>query len=165
MPLVCSGAPFQELQAAYSWFWHRHEKYCNESKTQSQFFRVIGVGVLSATIIIPLLKNINMSGAFLQRSLFLAVWYFTQTSTTAVCSNNQPNPSRHSRLGLVIIIAYMCSALFPTLCFGWITYREPCIFPAKFVLGAVWHRKLYRRFYCLSRFTGYLQAIKWLYGA
>ncbi len=78
--------------------------------------------------------------------------------------------SKKSRLGLVIIIAYMCSAFayIPHSLF-WMDYlsgtlhfplQQRNLFWVLYGLGSCIGALVA---YCLSRLTGYLQAIKWLY--
>jgi MFS family permease len=141
-------------------------------------FSGIGVGVLTATIIIPALKNMPVQyvwGIFAALSIFGSLVLFqllkhklTQTiQTTTQASQN----IEHSRLGLVIIIAYMCSAFayIPHSLF-WMDYLSGTLnFPLQqrnlfWVLYGVGSCIGAFVAYCLSRIAGYLQAIKWLYG-
>lgn len=120
-------------------------------------FSGIGVGVLYATIIIPLLKNMPVQyvwGIF-RRSLFLAVCYFSNYSNINHSSlfKQLAKSLKASNIHawewslLLPICAVLClySALFVLdgLLIGNLAFS---IATAKFVLGAVWHRKLYRRF-------------------
>ncbi|WP_410567053.1 YbfB/YjiJ family MFS transporter [Acinetobacter sp. H1(2024)] len=141
-------------------------------------FSGIGVGVLSATIIIPLLKNMPVQYVW---SIFAALSIFGslilsqllkhQPQQSVQTTSQTPQSIKHSRLGLVIIIAYMCSAF---------AYIPHSLFWMDYLSGTL-HFPLQQRnlfwvlygmgscigafvAYCLSRFTGYLQAIKWLYG-
>ncbi|WP_114233485.1 YbfB/YjiJ family MFS transporter, partial [Acinetobacter baumannii] len=86
-------------------------------------------------------------------------------------ANQVPQNFKHSRLGLVIIIAYMCSAFayIPHSLF-WMDYLSGTLhFPLQqrnlfWVLYGVGSCIGAFVAYCLSRFIGYLQAIKCLYG-
>ncbi|TEU29222.1 YbfB/YjiJ family MFS transporter [Acinetobacter seifertii] len=141
-------------------------------------FSGIGVGVLSATIIIPLLKNMPVQyvwSIFAALSIFGSLVLFQllkhQPQQSVQTTSQTPQSIKHSRLGLVIIIAYMCSAF---------AYIPHSLFWMDYLSGTL-HFPLQRRnlfwvlygigscigafvAYCLSRLTGYLQAIKWLYG-
>ncbi|MGK8803579.1 YbfB/YjiJ family MFS transporter [Acinetobacter seifertii] len=141
-------------------------------------FSGIGVGVLSATIIIPLLKNMPVQYVW---SIFAALSIFGSLILSQLL-NHQPQQSvqttrqtpqsiKHSRLGLVISIAYMCSAFayIPHSLF-WMDYLSGTLhFPLQqrnlfWVLYGIGSCIGAFVAYCLSRLTGYLQAIKWLYG-
>ncbi|KHO14573.1 MFS transporter [Acinetobacter baumannii] len=141
-------------------------------------FSGIGVGVLSATIIIPLLKNIPVQyvwSIFAALSIFGSLVLFQllkhQPQQSVQTTSQIPQSIRHSRLGLVIIIAYMCSAFayIPHSLF-WMDYLSGTLhFPLQqrnlfWVLYGIGSCIGAFLAYCLSRFTGYLQAIKWLYG-
>lgn len=141
-------------------------------------FSGIGVGVLSATIIIPALKNMSVQyvwGIFaalsIIGSLILLQLLRHQPTESVQAANQAPQNSKHSRLGLVIIIAYMCSAFayIPHSLF-WMDYLSGTLhFPLEqrnlfWVLYGVGSCIGAFVAYCLSRLTGYLQAIKWLYG-
>jgi len=141
-------------------------------------FSGIGVGVLSATIIIPLLKNMPVQyvwGIFAVLSIFGSLVLFQllkhQPQQTVQTVSQAPQNIKHSRLGLVIIIAYMCSAFayIPHSLF-WMDYLSGTLhFPLQqrnlfWVLYGVGSCIGAFVAYCLSRLTGYLQAIKWLYG-
>lgn len=86
-------------------------------------------------------------------------------------ANHAPQNFIHSRLGLVIIIAYMCSAFayIPHSLF-WMDYLSGTLhFPLQqrnlfWVLYGVGSCVGAFVAYCLSRLIGYLQAIKCLYG-
>lgn len=141
-------------------------------------FSGIGVGVLSATIIIPLLKNMPVQYVW---SIFAALSIFGslilsqllkhQPQQSVQTTSQTPQSIKHSRLGLVIIIAYMCSAFayIPHSLF-WMDYLSGTLhFPLQqrnlfWVLYGIGSYIGAFVAYCLSRFTGYLQAIKWLYG-
>lgn len=141
-------------------------------------FSGIGVGVLSATIIIPLLKNMPVQYVW---SIFAALSIFGslilsqllkhQPQQSVQTTSQTPQSIKHSRLGLVIIIAYMCSAFayIPHSLF-WMDYLSGTLhFPLQqrnlfWVLYGIGSCIGAFVAYCLSRFTGYLQAIKWLYG-
>lgn len=140
-------------------------------------FSGIGVGVLSATIIIPVLKNIPVhyvwdifAGISILGSVLL--YQLLSRNTAQVIKPNSTNlqASQKSRLGLVIIIAYMCSAF---------AYIPHSLFWMDYLSGTL-HFSLEQRnlfwvlygagscigafvAYCLSRIMGYLQTIKWLY--
>lgn len=80
-------------------------------------FSGIGVGVLSATIIIPLLKNMPVhyvwnifAGLSLLGSLTLYRLLSRNTAQIIRPQSTTIQALQKSRLGLVIIIAYMCSA-------------------------------------------------------
>ncbi len=141
-------------------------------------FSGIGVGVLSATIIIPLLKNMSVQyvwGIFAALSIFGSLVLFQllkhQPQQSVQIVSQAPQNIKHSRLGLVIIIAYMCSAFayIPHSLF-WMDYLSGTLhFPLQqrnlfWVLYGVGSCIGAFVAYCLSRLTGYLQAIKWLYG-
>ncbi|WP_445535955.1 YbfB/YjiJ family MFS transporter [Acinetobacter sp. G18] len=141
-------------------------------------FSGIGVGVLSATIIIPLLKNMPVQyvwGIFAALSIFgsliLSQLLNHQPQQSVQTTSQIPQSIKHSRLGLVIIIAYMCSAFayIPHSLF-WMDYLSGTLhFPLQqrnsfWVLYGIGSCIGAFLAYCLSRFTGYLQAIKWLYG-
>ncbi|WP_215902251.1 YbfB/YjiJ family MFS transporter [Acinetobacter seifertii] len=141
-------------------------------------FSGIGVGVLSATIIIPLLKNMPVQYVW---SIFAALSIFGslilsqllkhQPQQSVQTTSQTPQSIKHSRLGLVIIIAYMCSAFayIPHSLF-WMDYLSGTLhFPLQqrnlfWVLYGIGSCIGAFVAYCLSRLTGYLQAIKWLYG-
>jgi len=140
-------------------------------------FSGIGVGVLSATIIIPLLQNMPIhyvwyifAGLSLLGSLTLYRLLSRNTAKFIKPQSSALQASQKSRLGLVIIIAYMCSAF---------AYIPHSLFWMDYLSGTL-HFPLQQRnlfwvlygtgscigalvAYCLSRLTGYLQAIKWLY--
>lgn len=141
-------------------------------------FSGIGVGVLSATIIIPLLKNMPVQyvwSIFAALSIFGSLVLFQllkhQPQQSVQTTSQIPQSIKHSRLGLVIIIAYMCSAFayIPHSLF-WMDYLSGTLhFPLQqrnlfWVLYGIGSCIGAFVVYCLSRFTGYLQAIKWLYG-
>ncbi|MDS7966424.1 YbfB/YjiJ family MFS transporter [Acinetobacter sp. V117_2] len=141
-------------------------------------FSGIGVGVLSATVIIPALKNMPVQyvwGIFAALSIIGSLVLFQllkhQSTESVQAANQAPQNSKHSRLGLVIIIAYMCSAFayIPHSLF-WMDYLSGTLhFPLEqrnlfWVLYGVGSCIGAFVAYCLSRLTGYLQAIKWLYG-
>ncbi|QNW96378.1 YbfB/YjiJ family MFS transporter [Acinetobacter seifertii] len=141
-------------------------------------FSGIGVGVLSATIIIPLLKNMPVQyvwSMFAALSIFGSLVLFQllkhQPQQSVQTTSQTPQSIKHSRLGLVIIIAYMCSAFayIPHSLF-WMDYLSGTLhFPLQqrnlfWVLYGIGSCIGAFVAYCLSRFTGYLQAIKWLYG-
>ncbi|WP_217485025.1 YbfB/YjiJ family MFS transporter [Acinetobacter seifertii] len=141
-------------------------------------FSGIGVGVLSATIIIPLLKNMPVQyvwGIFAALSIFGSLVLFQllkhQPQQSVQTTSQIPQSIKHSRLGVVIIIAYMCSAFayIPHSLF-WMDYLSGTLhFPLQqrnlfWVLYGIGSCLGAFVAYCLSRFTGYLQAIKWLYG-
>ncbi|MCG8284237.1 MFS transporter [Acinetobacter seifertii] len=141
-------------------------------------FSGIGVGVLSATIIIPLLKNMPVQyvwGIFAALSIFGSLILFQllkhQLQQSVQTVSQAPQSIKHSRLGLVIIIAYMCSAFayIPHSLF-WMDYLSGTLhFPLQqrnlfWVLYGIGSCIGAFVAYCLSRLTGYLQAIKWLYG-
>lgn len=141
-------------------------------------FSGIGVGVLSATVIIPALKNIPVQYVWvifaalsIIGSLILFQLLRHQPTVSVQEVNQVPQNSKHSRLGLVIIIAYMCSAFayIPHSLF-WMDYLSGTLhFPLEqrnlfWVLYGVGSCIGAFVAYCLSRLTGYLQAIKWLYG-
>lgn len=141
-------------------------------------FSGIGVGVLSATIIIPLLKNMPVQYVW---SIFAALSIFGslilsqllnhQPQQSVQTTSQTPQSIKHSRLGLVIIIAYMCSAFayIPHSLF-WMDYLSGTLhFPLQqrnlfWVLYGIGSCIGAFVAYCLSHLTGYLQAIKWLYG-
>ena len=117
----------------------------------------------------------NMSGKFLPPFPLLAVWYFSviKASTYRVRSNGQ---SRSSKLQTFTFrtghyYAYMCSAFayIPHSLF-WMDYLSGTLhFPLQqrnlfWVLYGVGSCIGAFVAYCLSRFIGYLQAIKCLYG-
>ncbi len=140
-------------------------------------FSGIGVGVLSATIIIPVLENIPVhyvwdifAGISILGSVLL--YQLLSRNTAQVIKPNSTNlqASQKSRLGLVIIIAYMCSAF---------AYIPHSLFWMDYLSGTL-HFSLEQRnlfcvlygagscigafvAYCLSRLIGYLHTIKWLY--
>jgi hypothetical protein len=143
----------------------------------------LGLVVLAQACYLPLslflhlkICLFNMSGKFLPPFPLLAVWYSFQ-----LLSTNLPSPFKrpiefsqnfkHSRLGLVIIIAYMCSAFayIPHSLF-WMDYLSGTLhFPLQqrnlfWVLYGVGSCIGAFVAYCLSRLIGYLQAIKCLYG-
>ncbi|WP_284118813.1 YbfB/YjiJ family MFS transporter [Acinetobacter seifertii] len=141
-------------------------------------FSGIGVGVLSATIIIPLLKNMPVQyvwSIFAALSIFGSLVLFQllkhQPQQSVQTTSQIPQSIKHSRLGLVIIIAYMCSAFayIPHSLF-WMDYLSGTLhFPLQqrnlfWVLYGIGSCIGAFVAYCLSRLTGYLQAIKWLYG-
>ncbi|WP_217486964.1 YbfB/YjiJ family MFS transporter [Acinetobacter seifertii] len=141
-------------------------------------FSGIGVGVLSATIIIPLLKNMPVQyvwSIFAALSIFGSLVLFQllkhQPQQSVQTTSQVPQSIKHSRLGVVIIIAYMCSAFayIPHSLF-WMDYLSGTLhFPLQqrnlfWVLYGIGSCIGAFVAYCLSRFTGYLQAIKWLYG-
>ena len=141
-------------------------------------FSGIGVGVLSATIIIPLLKNMSVQyvwSIFFFFSIFGSLVLFQllkhQPQQSVQTTSQIPQSIKHSRLGLVIIIAYMCSAFayIPHSLF-WMDYLSGTLhFPLQqrnlfWVLYGIGSFIGAFLAYCLSRLTGYLQAIKWLYG-
>ncbi|WP_223857232.1 YbfB/YjiJ family MFS transporter [Acinetobacter seifertii] len=141
-------------------------------------FSGIGVGVLSATIIIPLLKNMSVQyvwGIFAALSIFGSLVLFQllkhQPQQSVQTTSQIPQSIKHSRLGLVIIIAYMCSAFayIPHSLF-WMDYLSGTLhFPLQqrnlfWVLYGIGSCIGAFVAYCLSRLTAYLQAIKWLYG-
>lgn len=141
-------------------------------------FSGIGVGVLSATIIIPLLKNMPVQyvwSIFAALSIFGSLVLFQllkhQPQQSVQTTSQIPQSIKHSRLGVVIIIAYMCSAFayIPHSLF-WMDYLSGTLhFPLQqrnlfWVLYGIGSCIGAFVAYCLSRFTGYLQAIKWLYG-
>ncbi|WP_343569158.1 YbfB/YjiJ family MFS transporter [Acinetobacter sp.] len=141
-------------------------------------FSGIGVGVLSATVIIPALKNMPVQyvwDIFAALSIIGSSVLFQllkhQPTKSVQAANQAPQNSKHSRLGLVIIIAYMCSAFayIPHSLF-WMDYLSGNLhFPLEqrnlfWVLYGVGSCIGAFVAYCLSRLTGYLQAIKWLYG-
>lgn len=141
-------------------------------------FSGIGVGVLSATIIIPLLKNMPVQyvwSIFAALSIFGSLVLFQllnhQPQQSVQTTSQVPQSIKHSRLGLVIIIAYMCSAFayIPHSLF-WMDYLSGTLhFPLQqrnlfWVLYGIGSCIGAFVAYCLSRLTGYLQAIKWLYG-
>ncbi|MFK8984912.1 YbfB/YjiJ family MFS transporter [Acinetobacter seifertii] len=140
-------------------------------------FSGIGVGVLSATIIIPLLKNMPVQyvwSIFAALSIFGSLVLFQllkhQPQQSVQTTRHLPQSIKHSGLGLVIIIAYMCSAFayIPHSLF-WMDYLSGTLhFPLQqrnlfWVLYGIGSCIGAFVAYCLSRFTGYLQAIKWLY--
>lgn len=140
-------------------------------------FSGIGMGVLSATIIIPVLKNIPVQyvwDIFASISILGSVllYQLLRTNTAQVIKPHSTNlqASQKSRLGLVIIIAYMCSAF---------AYIPHSLFWMDYLSGTL-HFSLEQRnlfwvlygagscigafvAYCLSRIIGYLHTIKWLY--
>lgn len=140
-------------------------------------FSGIGVGVLSATIIIPVLKNIPVHyvwDIFASISILGSVllYQLLRTNTAQMIKPHSTNlqASQKSRLGLVIIIAYMCSAF---------AYIPHSLFWMDYLSGTL-HFSLEQRnlfwvlygagscigafvAYCLSRIIGYLHTIKWLY--
>ncbi|WP_288421950.1 YbfB/YjiJ family MFS transporter [uncultured Acinetobacter sp.] len=141
-------------------------------------FSGIGVGVLYATIIIPLLKNMPVQyvwSIFAALSIFGSLVLFQllkhQPQQSVQTTSQIPQSIKHSRLGVVIIIAYMCSAFayIPHSLF-WMDYLSGTLhFPLQqrnlfWVLYGIGSCIGAFVAYCLSRFTGYLQAIKWLYG-
>lgn len=141
-------------------------------------FSGIGVGVLSATIIIPLLKNMPVQyvwSIFAALSIFGSLVLFQllkHQPQQSVQTTSQIHQSiKHSRLGVVIIIVYMCSAFayIPHSLF-WMDYLSGTLhFPLQqrnlfWVLYGIGSCIGAFVAYCLSRLTGYLQAIKWLYG-
>ncbi|WP_199999593.1 YbfB/YjiJ family MFS transporter [Acinetobacter seifertii] len=141
-------------------------------------FSGIGVGVLSATIIIPLLKNMPVQyvwSIFAALSIFGSLVLFQllkhQPQQSVQTTSQTLQSIKHSNLGLVIIIAYMCSAFayIPHSLF-WMDYLSGTLhFPLQqrnlfWVLYGIGSFIGAFLAYCLSRLTGYLQAIKWLYG-
>ncbi|VAX43810.1 Arabinose efflux permease [Acinetobacter calcoaceticus] len=140
-------------------------------------FSGIGVGVLSATIIIPVLKNMSVQyvwDIFASISILGSVllYQLLRTNTAQMIKPHSTNlqASQKSRLGLVIIIAYMCSAF---------AYIPHSLFWMDYLSGTL-HFSLEQRnlfwvlygagscigafvAYCLSRIIGYLHTIKWLY--
>jgi len=140
-------------------------------------FSGIGVGVLSATIIIPILKNMPVqyvwyifAGISILGSVLLYQLLRTNTAQMIKPHSTTLQASQKSRLGLVIIIAYMCSAF---------AYIPHSLFWMDYLSGTL-HFSLEQRnlfwvlygvgscmgafvAYCLSRIVGYIQAIKWLY--
>lgn len=141
-------------------------------------FSGIGVGVLSATIIIPLLKNMPVQyvwSIFAALSIFGSLVLFQllkhQPQQSVQTTSQTLQSIKHSSLGLVIIIAYMCSAFayIPHSLF-WMDYLSGTLhFPLQqrnlfWVLYGIGSCIGAFVAYCLSRLTGYLQAIKWLYG-
>lgn len=134
--------------------------------------------MLSATIIIPLLKNMPIQyvwSIFAALSIFGSLALFQllnhQPQQSVQTTSQIPQSIKHSRLGVVIIIAYMCSAFayIPHSLF-WMDYLSGTLhFPLQqrnlfWVLYGIGSCIGAFVAYCLSRFTGYLQAIKWLYG-
>lgn len=141
-------------------------------------FSGIGVGVLSATIIIPLLKNMPVhyvwdifAGISLLGSLTLYRLLSSNTAQIIKPQSTTLQASQKSHLGLIIIIAYMCSAFayIPHSLF-WMDYLSGTLhFPLQqrnlfWVLYGVGSCIGAFVAYCLSRIVGYIQAIKWLYG-
>ncbi|WP_336038444.1 YbfB/YjiJ family MFS transporter [Acinetobacter calcoaceticus] len=140
-------------------------------------FSGIGMGVLSATIIIPVLKNMSVQyvwDIFASISILGSVllYQLLRTNTAQMIKPHSTNlqASQKSRLGLVIIIAYMCSAF---------AYIPHSLFWMDYLSGTL-HFSLEQRnlfwvlygagscigafvAYCLSRIIGYLHTIKWLY--
>jgi MFS family permease len=140
-------------------------------------FSGIGVGVLSATIIIPVLKNIPVhyvwdifAGISILGSVLLYQLLSPNTAQMIKPYSTNLQASQKSRLGLVIIIAYMCSAF---------AYIPHSLFWMDYLSGTL-HFSLEQRnlfwvlygagscigafvAYCLSRIIGYLHTIKWLY--
>lgn len=140
-------------------------------------FSGIGVGVLSATIIIPVLKNIPVhyvwdifAGISILGSVLLYQLLSPNTAQMIKPYSTNLQASQKSRLGLVIIIAYMCSAF---------AYIPHSLFWMDYLSGTL-HFSLEQRnlfwvlygagscigafvAYCLSRIMGYLKTIKWLY--
>lgn len=113
--------------------------------------------MLSATLIIPALKNMSVQyvwSIFAVLSIigsFVLFRLLKYQSTQAVQVTTQaPQNFKHSPLGLVIIIAYMCSAFayIPHSLF-WMDYLSGTLhFPLqqqKFILDSLWDRKLYWR--------------------
>jgi len=140
-------------------------------------FSGIGVGVLSATIIIPLLKNMPVHyvwDIFAGISLLGSLTLYCLLSSNTAQIIKPPSPTlqalQKSRLGLVIIIAYMCSAFayIPHSLF-WMDYLSGTLhFPLQqrnlfWVLYGVGSCIGAFVAYCLSRIMDYLQTIKWLY--
>ncbi|MBJ9720762.1 YbfB/YjiJ family MFS transporter [Acinetobacter calcoaceticus] len=140
-------------------------------------FSGIGVGVLSETIIIPVLKNMSvqyvweiLAGLSLLGSLTLYQLLSLNTAQIIKSQSITLQTSQKSRLGLVIIIAYMCSAFayIPHSLF-WMDYLSGTLhFPLQqrnlfWVLYGVGSCIGAFVAYCLSRIIGYLQTIKWLY--
>lgn len=140
-------------------------------------FSGIGVGVLSATIIIPLLKNMPVhyiwdifAGLSLLGSLTLYRLLTRNTAQVIKSQSTSLQASQKSRLGLVIIIAYMCSAFayIPHSLF-WMDYLSGTLhFPLQqrnlfWVLYGMGSCIGALVAYGLSRIMGYLQTIKWLY--
>ena len=140
-------------------------------------FSGIGVGVLLATIIIPLLKKMPiqyvweiLAGLSILGSLALFQLLRHQHSQPVQVTTQLSKNIKHSRLGLVIIIAYMCSAFayIPHSLF-WMDYLSGTLhFPLQqrnlfWVLYGVGSCMGAFVAYCLSRIMGYLQTIKWLY--
>ncbi|WP_309949367.1 YbfB/YjiJ family MFS transporter [Acinetobacter calcoaceticus] len=140
-------------------------------------FSGIGVGVLSATILIPVLKNIPVHYVW---DIFATISILGSVLLYQLLSRNNAQmikphstnlqASQKSRLGLVIIIAYMCSAF---------AYIPHSLFWMDYLSGTL-HFSLEQRnlfwvlygagscigafvAYCLSRIIGYLHTIKWLY--
>ena len=141
-------------------------------------FSGIGAGVLSATLIIPALKNMPVQYVWeifaaisIIGSLALFQLLKHQPIESFQTANQVPQNFKHSRLGLVIIIAYMCSAFayIPHSLF-WMDYLSGTLhFPLQqrnlfWVLYGVGSCIGAFVAYCLSRLIGYLQAIKCLYG-
>jgi len=100
-------------------------------------FSGIGVGVLSATIIIPLLKNMPVQyvwSIFAALSIFGSLVLFQLLKLNHSSLFKQPVKSlKASNIhawdwSLLLPICAVLLPIFRTLCFGWITYREPCIF-------------------------------------
>lgn len=140
-------------------------------------FSGIGVGVLSATIIIPVLKNIPVhyvwdifAGISILGSVLLYQLLSRNTAQVIKPHSTNLQASQKSRLGLVVIIAYMCSAF---------AYIPHSLFWMDYLSGTL-HFSLEQRnlfwvlygagscigafvAYCLSRIMGYLHTIKWLY--
>ncbi|MFW1761720.1 YbfB/YjiJ family MFS transporter [Acinetobacter calcoaceticus] len=140
-------------------------------------FSGIGVGVLSATIIIPVLKNIPVhyvwdifAGISILGSVLLYQLLSRNTAQVIKPHSTNLQASQKSRLGLVIIIAYMCSAFayIPHSLF-WMDYLSGTLhFPLQqrnlfWVLYGVGSCIGAFVAYCLSRIMGYLHTIKWLY--
>lgn len=140
-------------------------------------FSGIGVGVLSATIIIPVLKNIPahyvwdiFAGISILGSVLLYQLLSRNTAQMIKPHSTNLQASQKSRLGLVIIVAYMCSAFayIPHSLF-WMDYLSGTLYFSLEQRNLFW--VLYGAgscigafvAYCLSRIMGYLQTIKWLY--
>jgi MFS family permease len=140
-------------------------------------FSGIGMGVLSATIIIPVLKNIPVhyvwdifAGISILGSVLLYQLLSRNTAQMIKPHSTNLQASQKSRLGLVIIIAYMCSAFayIPHSLF-WMDYLSGTLHFSLEQRNVFW--VLYGAgscigafvAYCLSRIIGYLHTIKWLY--
>lgn len=140
-------------------------------------FSGIGIGVLVATIILPTLKHTPVQYiwtifsciAFIG-SLFLYQLLRSNTAQVIQPQSTSLHAVQNSRLGLVIIIAYMCSAFayIPHSLF-WMDYLSGTLhFPLQqrnlfWVLYGIGSCIGAFTAYYLSRITGYVQAIKWLY--